>query len=83
MSPVAFPLVITDFFVSVNGVYSQNKSNQSDLALEKFWVTQCGWLWLYTTVAMGIIITNYWKLFCFGVKRDHYEKLIGIRELLE
>ena len=35
------------------------------------------------TVAMGITITNCWKLFCYGVKRDHYEKLIGIREFSE
>ena len=32
---------------------------------------------------MGMTITNCWKLFCYGVKRDHYEKLIGIREFLE
>ena len=38
---------------------------------------------LCTTVAMGMTITNCWKLFCHGVKRDHYDKLIGIRELLE
>ena len=35
------------------------------------------------TVAMGMTITNYWKLFCYGVKRDHYDKLIGIREFSE
>ena len=35
------------------------------------------------TVYMVITITNYWKLFCYGVKRDHYENFIGIRELLE
>ena len=28
-------------------------------------------------------ITNCWKLFRCGVKRDHYDKLIGIRELSE
>ena len=28
-------------------------------------------------------ITNCWKLFSYGVKRDHYDKLIGIRELSE
>ena len=32
---------------------------------------------------MGMTITNRWKLFCCGVKREHSEKLIGIRELLE
>ena len=28
-------------------------------------------------------MTNCRKLFCYGVKRDHYDKFIGIRELLE
>ena len=28
-------------------------------------------------------ITNNWKLFRYWVKRDHYEKLIRIREFLE
>ena len=32
---------------------------------------------------MGLNITNLWKLFCYGVKRYHYEKLVGIREFLE
>ena len=70
-------------FGSVNEGKSHNKSRQSDLALEKFWVTKCGWLQLCTTVAMGVRITNYWKLFRYGVKRDHYNKFIGIREFLE
>ena len=38
---------------------------------------------LFTTVAMGMNITNCWKLFRYGVKRYHHEKLIGIREFLE
>ena len=32
---------------------------------------------------MGMNITNSWKLFCYGVKRDHYDKFIGIRKLLQ
>ena len=32
---------------------------------------------------MVMTITNFWKLFCYGVKREHYEKSIGIREFLE
>ena len=35
------------------------------------------------TVTMIMTITNFWKLFFSGVKRCHYDKLIGIRELLE
>ena len=46
-------------------------------------MAQCGWLRLGTTVGMGITITNCWKLFSYGAKRDHYDKLIGIRELSE
>ena len=61
--PVASPHIMYKFFGSVNGVESHNKSRQSDIALEKFWVTQCGWLWLCTTVSMGIVINNCWKLF--------------------
>ena len=34
-------------------------------------------------VSMGMTITNFWKLFCYGVKRDHHENFIGIRELSE
>ena len=29
------------------------------------------------------MITNCWKLFCYGVKRYHYDKFIGIRKFLE
>ena len=32
---------------------------------------------------MGTTINNLWKLFCYGVKRYHYDKSIGIRKFLE
>ena len=32
---------------------------------------------------MRMTITNCWKLFHYGVKRDQYDKLIGIREFSE
>ena len=35
------------------------------------------------SVDMIIAITTFWKLFCYGFKRDYHEKLIGIRELSE
>ena len=74
---------MSKFFGSVNEVDSHKKSRQSDLALEKFWVTHRGWLRLCTTVAMGMTITNLWKLSQYGVKRYHYDKYIDTRELLE
>ena len=45
--------------------------------------SQCGWLRLCTTVAMGMTITDCWGFFPRMVKKEHYDKLIGIRELLE
>ena len=67
------------FCSDVNKDDFHNKSRQSDFALEKLWVTQCGWLQLCTKVAMVMNITICWKLFCYGIKRDYYDKLIGIR----
>ena len=49
--PVARPHVMSKKS-AVNEVDYYNKSRQSVLALEKWWVTQCGWLWLCTTVAI-------------------------------
>ena len=77
--PIDRTIVMSKCFSAVNEVEYHNKSRQYDLALEKFWVTHCGWMRLCITVSMGITITNFWKLFRYGVKRDHYEKFIGIR----
>ena len=74
---------MSKFFGLVNGVESHNKPRQSDIALEKFRVKQCGWLQLFNTVAMGTTITNFCKLFFYGVKIDHYDNFIGIRGFLE
>ena len=68
--PVDHPLVISNFFGQVNEIDSHSKSGQSGLALDKFWVTQCGCMRLCTTVDMVITITNCWKLFRYEVKID-------------
>ena len=45
--------------------------------------SQCGWMRFCTRFAMRLTITNCWRLFCYGVKIYHYEKLFSIREFLE
>ena len=45
---VAYTQIRYKLFESVNEIYPQNKSIQSYLALENYWVTKCGWLWLCT-----------------------------------
>ena len=81
--PVSCPLDIYKFYVSVKEVDSHNKSRWSDFVLGVFWVTKCGWLWLFTIVDTGMTLTNCCKLFRYGVKRYHYDKFIVIREFLE
>ena len=80
--PVACLILMSKCFGLVIEVNTHNKSCQLDLVLDNVWVAQCGWLRLCTTVTMGTKINNYWKLFRYGVKRDHYNKFIGIREFL-
>ena len=77
--PVAHTLVMYKLFLSVNNFDSHNKSRHYDLAQEKLWATQCGWIGLCKIVDRGMIITNSWKIFCYGVKRDQYEKFIGTK----
>ena len=78
-----FSQIMYKFFGYVNEIDYHNKSRQSDQALEKYWSTQYGWLRLYTTISIGMNLTNVWKIFGYGVKREHYEKFIRIGELLE
>ena len=77
--PVARPLVLYKLFGYVNEVDSHKKLMQYGLALEKFWVAQCVWIRLCTTVSIIMNINTFWKLFHYEVKRYHYDKLIGIR----
>ena len=77
--PVDSPLIMSKFFDSVNDVDSHNKCRQSYLALEKCFVTRCGWLQFCTTFSMGMMMTNFCKLFRYRIKRGHHDKFIGIR----
>ena len=36
--------------------------------MEKYWVTQCGWIQLCTVVAMGMTIKIYGKCFVMGLR---------------
>ena len=57
--PIACLHIIYIYFCLVHEVDSHINSWQSDLALENFWVTQCGWIQLCTTIAMSMKITKY------------------------
>ena len=74
---------MSKYFVYVSYGDSNKKLWQFDLVLETFWVTQCGWIRLCTTVDMLMTIINCWKLFHYMVKRDKYDELISTIYLLE
>ena len=47
---------------------------QSDLSLEKYWVTQSGYFRLATTVALGMGITDGKLLYYHGVAEGNKDK---------
>ena len=83
INPVSCPLLMSKCFGAVNEVDSHKKSRQSDIAMEKFLVKQCGWLRFCATVSMGMTMTIVWEMFCYGVKRNYFNKSISIREFSE
>ena len=53
---------------------------QSDLSLEKYWVTQSGYFRLATTVTLGMCITYGKLLYCHGVAEGNKDKKISTLE---
>ena len=53
---------------------------QSDIALEKYWVTHSGYFRLATTVALGMVITDGKLLYCHGVAEGNEENKISTLE---
>ena len=49
--PVVLPHFLGRYFNACNAIDNQNRMRQSDLSLEKYWVTQSGYFILATTVA--------------------------------
>ena len=65
---VSRPLLKSKFLGSINEVESHNKSHPSDIALDKFWVAQYGWLWLCNTGSMGMTMNNEYKRFAMVLR---------------
>ena len=53
---------------------------KSDLALEKYWVTQSVYFRLATTVTLGMGIANGKLLFCHGISEESLDKKISTGE---
>ena len=53
---------------------------QSDIALEKYWVTQSGYFRLATTVVLSVGITYGKLLYCHVASEGNVEKKISMKE---
>ena len=56
--PVVFPHLLGMYFNSCNVIENQNRMRQSDIALDKYWLTKSGYFRLATKVALGVVITD-------------------------
>ena len=59
--PVVRPPFRGGYFYSCNIIYGYNRMGQSDLVIEKYWVTQGGYFRILATVSLGMGILD-WKL---------------------
>ena len=72
--PVFIPRFIGRYFNACNSIENQNRMWQSDIALEKYWLTQIIYFRLSNTVALGVGITDGEILFFHGISEDSMEK---------
>ena len=78
--PVVCPHLLGRYFNACNAIDNHNRMQQSDLSLEKYWVTQSGYFRLATTVALGMGITDGKLLYCHGVAEGNMDKKISTLE---
>ena len=77
--PVVFTHYLVRYFNACNEIDNQNMMFQSDLVLEKYWVTHSGYFRLATTVALGMGITDGKILLCRGISEESVGKKISTR----
>ena len=78
--PVVHLHLLGIYLNAYNSIYNCNSMQQSDLALDKYWVTQSGYFRLATIVALGMGITDKKLLCCHGVAEVNLDKKISALE---
>ena len=68
------------YFNACNEIDNHNRTRQSDISLEKYWVTHSGYFRLATTVALGMGITDGKILYYHGVAQGNEDKKISTLE---
>ena len=78
--PIVFPHLLGRYFNTCNEIYNHNRIQHSDIALEKYWVTQSSYFRLATTVEWYMVITDRKILYCHGVAEGNMDKKISTLE---
>ena len=77
---VVCPHFLGRYFNACNEIENINRMRQSDIALEKYWVTQSVYFILATTLALSMVITDRKLLFCHGISEESVDKNISTIE---
>ena len=78
--PVVCPHLIVRYSNACNAIEIHNSMRQSDLALDKYWVTQSGYFRLETTVALGMVITDGNLLYCRSVSEGNIDRKVSTQD---
>ena len=76
MFALFFPCLIGRYLNACNAIDNSNRLRQSDLTLEKYWVTQSVYFRLATTLVLGVGITDGNLLYCHGVTEGNVDTQI-------
>ena len=68
------PKIVSKYFANSDKVDAHNHARQYQLALEKRWVTHCGWFRIDTTF-IGITVTDAWKCVKFQSNNSALKKM--------
>ena len=75
------PDVIAKYFKHCNKVDTHNQSRQFDLALEKMWVTRCGYFRVNTTL-LGMCVVDAWKTYLHHTNFRHRHHNIPLMQFV-
>ena len=78
--PVVCPHLLGRHFNAFCAIDNHNRMRQSDLALEKYWVTQSGYFRLATKLSLGMSITYGKILFYHGISEGNFDKKNSTRD---
>jgi hypothetical protein len=79
---IARPSVISRYFVRSNCIDTHNHARQSELKLEKKWVTTDGYFRIFTTV-LGMTVIDAWKAYKHHINYRNVDKNMFVMDFAE